>query len=230
MVIFNLPHSTIVNKVIPKNSFDAYITAKQKKLFTDLVQRITWTHKLSTETTNLPGKDIKEIQIFKIELKAQDSIDSLLVAIDKAIPYPIIFVVVFDQQMYLSASVKHPHPVNEDNAVIDWTFRSKWSAQNENKTKIKLKKSLDVLYLEFCNQLSAFNEMPFDSLLKLVEKSKIVDSLTKESIRLKAEIVSCNQFNIKVELNITLRSIEDELQALVLNNRFSSTLKHIRHK
>lgn len=218
MDIFNLPYTTIVNKVIPKNKFDDYATVKQKKLFTDLVQRITWTHKLSTETTNLPGKDIKEIQIFKIELKTQESADSILLAIDKAIPYPIIFVVVFDQQMYISISAKHPHPVNEDNAVIDWTFRTNWFTSNDNNYALVLKKSLDAVYLDFCIKLSCITQLRIPALQKLVEQSKLIDNLTKEISRLKAAIANCKQFNQKVKLNIELTNLENQLQLFINNN------------
>jgi hypothetical protein len=93
MEIFKLPASTTVQKVIPKNAFDAYTRSKQKKLFTDLVSRITWTHKLSAETTNLRAYDINEIQIFRIELKVKNDIKPVLEVIDKAIPYHIIFVI-----------------------------------------------------------------------------------------------------------------------------------------
>lgn len=220
MDIFKLPHTTIVNKVIPKNSFDAYTTYKQKKLFTELVQRITWTHKLSTETTNLPGKDIKEIQIFKIELKTQESIDSLLLAIDKAIPYPIIFVVIFEEQMYLSTSVKHPHPVNEDNAVIDWTFKTDWFTGNENRYTFVPKKSLDVVYLEFCIQLSGRPELAKKSLQEFIERCKLFDLLSKEVSQLKAAIAICKQFNQKVELNLKLKEIENEIDFNFTHNKY----------
>lgn len=122
MELFNLPHTAKVNRVIPKNAFDAYTNSKQKKLFTDLILRITWQQKLSPDTVNLEAKEILEIQIFKIELKVREEIQSLLDIINKAIPYNIIFIVEESDAIYLSTSTKHPHPVNADNSVIDWTL------------------------------------------------------------------------------------------------------------
>jgi hypothetical protein len=89
MELFKLPHTAKVNRVIPKNAFDSYTTAKQKKQFTYLIARITWTHKLSKDTVNLEGKDIKEIQVFRIELKVKEEIQTVLDIIDKSIPYNI---------------------------------------------------------------------------------------------------------------------------------------------
>ena len=67
MGFFNLPARTNVGRVVPKNAFDKFTNTKQKKLFTDSIQRISWTHKLSADTANLDAKDIQEIQVFKID-------------------------------------------------------------------------------------------------------------------------------------------------------------------
>ena len=69
MEVFNLPTSAKVGKAIPKNAFESYTNTKLKKLFSDHVARITWLYKLSPKTSNLEANEIKEIQIFKIELK-----------------------------------------------------------------------------------------------------------------------------------------------------------------
>ncbi|MBK9984473.1 MAG: DUF4391 domain-containing protein [Saprospiraceae bacterium] len=218
MEVFNLPQTTKVGRVVPKNAFDSYATAKQRKLFTDRVQRITWTHKLSPGTTNLESKEIKEIQVFKVELKSQETIDPLLAIIDRAIPYNIIFIVTYTSNMYLSTSVKHPHPVNEDNTVVDWTFKTDWFVSEENRYTMVLKKSLDSVYLDFCIQLSGRPELAKKSLLEFVEQSRLIDSLTKEVSQLKAAIANCKQFNQKVELNVKLMKVESQLYS-VLNGR-----------
>lgn len=53
MDYFDLPVSTMVQRVVPKNSFDASTNSKQKDLFTKEVARIIWSNKLSSETINL---------------------------------------------------------------------------------------------------------------------------------------------------------------------------------
>jgi hypothetical protein len=51
---------------------------------------------------NLEAKDINEIQVFRIELKAKEDIKTVLDIIDKSIPYNIIFVVQFESSVYIS--------------------------------------------------------------------------------------------------------------------------------
>jgi hypothetical protein len=215
MDLFTLPHTARVNRVIPKNAFDSYTTAKQKKLFTDLIARITWTHKLSTDTVNLEAKDIKEIQVFRIELKVKEEILTILDIIDKSIPYNIVFVIEFDSRIYISTSTKHSHPVNEDKAIIDWTFKTGWFRPSENKYTLQLKKSIDAVYHDFCIQLSGKSSMATRSLQDLIAYKKKVDALEKEISRLKSGMANSRQFNNKVELNLKLKAKEDELQSLL---------------
>ena len=207
MELFNLPHTAKVNRVIPKNAFDAYTNSKQKKLFTDLILRITWQQKLSPDTVNLEAKEILEIQIFKIELKVREEIQSLLDIINKAIPYNIIFIVEESDAIYLSTSTKHPHPVNADNSVIDWTFRTSWFYHNENAYSLHLKKSLDAVYHDFCIQLSGKKSMAKKSLQDLVHYNKQIDTLEKEIIQLKKIIKNSKQYKYKVELNLLLKQM-----------------------
>ncbi|MDX2246515.1 MAG: DUF4391 domain-containing protein [Bacteroidia bacterium] len=214
MDVFNLPHTAKVNRVIPKNAFDSYTTTKQKKLFTDIIARITWTHKLSTDTVNLKGKDITEIQVFRIELKVKEDVQTVLDIIDKSIPYNIVFVVEYDSMIYISTSSKHPHPINEDNSVIDWTFKTGWFLPAENKYTLQLKKSIDAAYHDFCIQLSGKSSMATKPLQDLVAYKKKVDALEKEIAKLKSGMASSKQFNNKVELNLKLKAAEKELKEL----------------
>lgn len=215
MELFSLPYTAKVNRVIPKNAFDAYTNTKQKKLFTDQILRITWLHKLSPDTVNLEAKEIKEIQIFKIELKVREEIQALLEIIDKAIPYNIIFLIEESGSIYLSTSIKHPHPVNADNSVIDWTFKTPWFLQKENTYSLHLIKSLDSVYHEFCTQLSGKKNTARKSLQDLVHYNKQIDTLEKEIMQIKRNIKNSKQYKYKVKLNLLLKQRSKELQSLI---------------
>lgn len=215
MEIFTLPERAKVNKVVPKNAFDSYATPKQKKLFASLIARITWLYKLSPETVNLEGKEVKELQIFKIELKVKDDPQALLNLIDKSIPYNIIFLVEHNDEVFISTSAKHLHPLNEDNAVIDWTFKTEWINQSLIKYELQLRKSLDSVYQDFCIQLAGKPELSKKSLADLVQYKIQTTALEKEIERLKSAIKNCKQFNQKVEYNLLLKEKEEELQMLI---------------
>lgn len=208
MQIFELPKHTNINKVIPKNSFDNYTNTKQKKLFVDVVERIKWLHKLSKESINLSGKDILEIQIFEIELRKKEKIAVLLDLIDKSIPYQIIFILRFKGDFLISASQKHPHPTNDNQAVIDWSFRSEWIKENMNPFRLNLKGTLDDIFNDLCFQISGKEKM---SITELIKYEAEIKSLKDEAARLESAIKKAKQFNEKVELNLMLQVVNERL-------------------
>lgn len=216
MEIFDLPIKTKVEKTIPKNAFDQYTSAKQKKMFTDLVEKIRWVNKLSKETLNLIGTDIKEIQIFSIDLKDVHGIDELLHIIDKSIPYPIIFCLYHKDKVRFSASQKHEHPVNPDNAVIDWTFSSDWLEQAHVPFQINLKRGLDFIFFDFCQQLSKWSGK-VKNLTELIAFEQRFNDINTSIRKLEASIAKCKQFNKKVELNVELQKMKAELLSIDSN-------------
>jgi len=208
---FDLPINTRIERIIPKNSFDQYTNSKQKELFVKYISRIIWSNNLSVDTTNLLSKDIQEIQIFTVELKQKKEIQNVLDIIDKSIPYHIIFVVEFEDLIYLSTSYKHLSPQNEIKSVIDWTFKSPWINSDLNQYKIELKKNLDNVYFDFCQQLSLKPNKNIKDISDLISHNFEVYALLKEIEQLKRKILNCPQFNKKVELNLELKRKEDLL-------------------
>jgi hypothetical protein len=212
---FNLPPSTTVNKSIPKNAFDYYTNWKQKKQFTDLVAKITWTNKLSTETINLPGNEVSEIQFITVALKTKTIIAPLLKIIDKAIPYHILFTIFFEDEYYHSAAQKHPNPLDNDNMVIDWVYASNWKPTSSQSISFTLKQSLDHIFFQICNQLAPKlirnKTANFNQLLADVA---MLDKLQREIAQLKNQIKTEKQFNKKVEMNIRLNQLFDVLKEI----------------
>ncbi|MFY0606420.1 MAG: DUF4391 domain-containing protein [Cyclobacteriaceae bacterium] len=211
MDFFNLPSRTKVGRVVPKNAFDEYTNTKQKKQFTDGIQRITWTHKLSSETVNLEAKDIKEIQVFKVELKEQTDILKILEIINKAIPYHIVFWVEFKEQAYVSTAAKHPHPTNDDISVVDWTFSSDWFNIAFTTFQFNLKGSLDTVFKDLCVQLTGKPDLSKKSMDSILQNQQEIDQLKKEVTKLKSAISRSKQFNEKVDLNLKLKEAEKNL-------------------
>lgn len=209
MTYFELPKSTIVNRFIPKNAFDEYTNSSQKKKFTDTIDKITWLNKLSKDTINLDGSDVKEIQLFEIKLKSKEKIQALLNIIDKSIPYHIIFIVSFREESYLSTSKKHNHINNENNAVIDWNFNSEWQSNTKKKLTLNLKESIDFIFTNFCSQISGFQSK---NIKEIIEKDSSKTKLKKQIEELKLKIKREKQFNLKVEMNLQLKRIVSEFK------------------
>lgn len=187
--ISQLPKPTQVNKVIPKNAFDLYCTSQLKKLFSDTIERIRWTHKLAWETTNLPTHEIKEIQCFDIELRQKEGFEEVLRIIDRAIPYPILYKLMLGDSRKWVISQKHPHPTNEDNSVIEWTFESLWTT-NQSDLKVELKESLDTVFRKLCLEVSGELSPDHVAIQELVELKKKSADLESKIQKIKSRIAN----------------------------------------
>lgn len=215
--MFELPASSIVNRVIPKNSFDKLISNKQKKQLSEYIDKIKWTNKLSSETINLIGNEINEIQVFEILLKKQEINENLLNLIDRNIPYHIIFILIIDVQCCISIAQKHMHPIQSNTSVIDWRFNSNWFNLEIFSFKLNLKNSLDDVFADFCAQVNGNKTLFKTDLSEIIIKEQKLKELKKEVSRLESAIKNTKQFNIKVELNIQLQLLLRKVALLELS-------------
>lgn len=211
---FNLPARTLVNKVVPKNAFDAIATNKQKRLLVELVERIIWQNKLSAKTINLDGTAIREIQVFDVTLRKREKIPELLMLIDKAIPYPILFVISFQDEYYLNLTVKHPNPADQNLSVIDWVFRTEWLNEPTANFGFALRRNLDYVMLDLCSQL-ATTDRRFDTFQELANFEKHKFELESSVEKFTSAIKKTSQFKEKVALNHELQKLKKELKKIL---------------
>ena len=205
--MLKLPASTIVDKIIPKNSFEEYATAKQRKLLSSHVARIKWLNKISIQTVNFQGKEINEIQVFEMELKGKFNINELMLLINKVIPYQILFVLRFNEEVMYSVSKKHIHPANENQAVVDWTFSTVWMNVTDDQFEIQLSNSLDFVFRDICFKISGKNTGKEKDIETLIAKELQQKQLNSEIEKTLKAIDKCRQFNKRVELNQKLQLI-----------------------
>lgn len=212
MSYFKLPVQAKKDKSIPKNAFYDYASSKQKQLFVDVIDKIKWQYELAPDTINLEGEEVLRLQVFEVSLKHKKNIDAILPIIERAIPYHIIFVISFDDQVMIYTSQKHAHPINENNAVVDWVFKSDWTDRSASKYNIVLKESLDKVFSDFCFQLTDNSEETSKKNLKaLIEKEQKIQELTNQILKLKSQIKRTKQFNKKQPLNNQLNKLKREL-------------------
>ncbi len=109
MVVYTLPDKAYINKFIPKNKFfeKAIVNTRLKNEFIAQIQRINWKYKLAESTIGIPKTDeVEEIQIFEIQLRQKILPKNILKLIDKAIPYPILYEFVYDNDIAYGISYK----------------------------------------------------------------------------------------------------------------------------
>jgi hypothetical protein len=214
MVPFELPQSSAVGQNIPKNAFHAHLTPAQRKTLSKSIERITWTHKITSTNSNLTAEDIEEIQIFHLALREKNDLDALREAMEKVIPYTLVLWLEFEGEAFISSSQKHPHAIQLNRSVVDWTFKSDWFSVEACPFSLILETSIDQTAKHFWIQLSGKAYDAETSPARIVEDQQAFYSLKRRIAKLQAAVAKTKQFNRRVELNQELQAALRELEGM----------------
>ncbi len=200
-----LPENAKIEKFLPKNHFynKVFLNQKLKDEFVRLIKKITWKYKISEETVGIKKTDkVEEIQVFEVELKEKQVPEKILKIIDKAIPYPILFVAKYGDDWKYIISLK-------ENGVKDYYY-SEWNEDIDfDFYGVDLGKVYQKLIKKFIK--TAGEEEIFG---QAVEKDAKIKELEKEMEKLENKLNKEKQFNRKVELNKELNNKKQELNKL----------------
>lgn len=218
MPVFNLPETTLINKKIPKNKFYEKLQADKtlRGKFVRQVDYILWKHKLSGHTVNLsPTKEREEIQVFEVHLKQRNLSREVLESIDRAIPYPILYALVYHDEVQLAVAYKKRSKQYEDRFVVDSYYYSPW--QKAEEISLDLLKGLDLqaVYENLIKSLLPGSKEGISNLEQAIEKQKAADRLKREIAALEAKMHREPQFNRKVEYNLKLLEKRKDLEKIL---------------
>lgn len=198
--MFNLPKSCLVNKVIPKKTFykKTNFATSVKEEFTDLIDKIEWSYKISPDTLGVNRtQNVEEIEVFEVELKQKKLPKNVIKTITKVIPYPIVFVIKYNDNFCYSIKV-------EENYYSDWDEKIEINFNGIN---------LESIYQQLVRAIIKENneDKTFERIIEDNNQKKI---LQKKMKQLKRKIKQEKQFNRKIELNQELRRIEKEMEEI----------------
>ena len=202
--MLGLPRSTEVNRRVSKEKIYANttMTTQLRDIIKNQIESIIWRNKLSDTTVGLAsGKDVKEIQVFEISLRQRGLDKRVLTAINKAIPYKILFVLTFENvaQTWIEASGTLYHS--------DW-FRI-------DGCTLKLDGlNLDTVYGNLARHIAGGRLDSEGDISEAVEKDKLRQKLEREIAGLEKRILREKQFNRQVEFNNKLKQLRSELEGL----------------
>lgn len=215
--MFIYPAKAAFNRVLPKAKIyaNAKVSKSVKDKFVRQISEIVWKYKLSPDTTNLPGRDgFTEIQIFEIILKEQELGNEVLSVIDKAIPYPIFFLLRYKEQVKGVAAYKRPAADGSGKWLFEEYFETDWSDVTAPATPLPVALDLKGLYEQMFMAYIDLQPRAGETLDSLVERLRQIRKYRRELRALEAKMNSEKHFNRKVELNAKLRSLDTKLAAL----------------
>ena len=184
--MYNLPQSTIVNRVIPKKTFVNQWGAntRMKDHFTNDVVRVEWLAKLAPSTINVAdGKEVHEITIFLVPIKDENCPDDIFSFIDGMIQRHTIFILRWGDMTCLHLNYKEwmESSTNTDKTFrIAKTYRSQWRKDTEISLSIE-GLTMDAIYEALVRQVAGERIIiQSESLREDVEKSTQREMLLKE--------------------------------------------------
>ena len=202
--MLGLPHSTEVNRRVAKEKLyqNAALAPQTREMIKDQIESVFWRNKLADSTMAISaGETAREIQIFEIQLRQRELDKRVLPAIAKAIPYKILFILVFgdEAQVWIEASGTFYN--------TDWQplggFMLKFDGLN-----------LDAVYENLARQISGGRLGTDGDIEEAVDRDKQRQRLERDIVALEKKLLREKQFNKQVELNGELKRLRAELEGL----------------
>lgn len=222
---FNLPQSCEVRNTIFKKLFyeNADLSAVDKGLFTDTINKVTWIYCLKPDTINIqPYKDdireYNEIEFIEVNLREDRRINRIAEIIMRTIPYPMLLVFWLNNNFKLYVAHQRINLTDSSKNTIEESISTEWLESNS-----KLFEKLDIqtmnfsnfyaLYSDIVDAISIYNAsnlLSEDSDLSGQEARQLVteiEELEKQITSLKLQLKNESQFNKKMELNIEIKKL-----------------------
>lgn len=218
---FDYPKAAAFGRVVPKNRIyeHAGVGTALRDLFVTQVDQIVWKYKLAPETTNLAAtKAVSEIQVFGISLRTATLDEEVLRAIDRAIPFPLIFELSWMGQRKAVAAFKRPSDADSTKWVVSGYFATDWSPDDAARRPLPVALNLgglyDALITALMPNMAGVGEPSVEDLQTRVARMEAIQAKTREVDRIKARLAREKQFNKRVAINAELRAARHELEHL----------------
>lgn len=215
--LINYPKQAAFGRTLPKNKIYDHsgVNSRLKDLFVAQVEQIVWEYKLAPETVNLPSKPaVPEVQVFSILMKTAELSMDVLKCIDGAVQFPIIFELHYEGRTKVTAAHKRLNEANASKCVISDYFSTAWMPSDSVRGDMPVVLDLGGLYEALLQRLIPLDPRPHESVVELISRQASVKEKQLEIEKIANSLTKEKQFNRKVEINDTLRKINNELKEL----------------
>lgn len=215
--MFAYPKQAEFNRPVPKTKIYAHArpTKRLKEFFVAQVGEILWKYKLAPETVNLPTrKGINEIQVFELALRTPQLDPAILQAIDRAIPFPLVFQLIYEEQVSFAAAYKRPSEADASKWVIEASFQTEPQPLAAKRPPLPVALDLAGLYEQIVRRHIPLAPRPGETLAEQVARYNALAVKQRAHRQLETRLTQEKQFNRKVELNARLRELTAELASL----------------
>ena len=215
-LLYRWPEAAKFGRRVPKEKFYEHgtvNTAVREKFISD-VQRITWGYKLAEASINLPGTaTVPEVQVFTIDSKASDVGEPILNAIDKAIPFPIIFEITRQSAGSTEVRMVAAHKQLGTGAPkLSGYYSTGWQPADTTRQPLPTAITLPALYTALLRPMTPLTARPGEEMSEVADRLAAVRKLEREIATLERKLRTEPPLNRKVELRRKLQTQQHELE------------------
>jgi hypothetical protein len=179
-----------VNKRIPKNRFQGDLSE---------VEQITWLYKISLETADFrKAGDLSEIQIFEVKFKGGEPDKKAFAAIQREIPYPIIFAAGAKNYMVIEGMLLEADAIAADGAL-----------QIERRSSL-----ISDLYGDIIERFVPIEKRAGENISEFIARYAIIKELDRDIAALQRRVDGEKQPNKRIEQNERLKELKAAKEAL----------------
>lgn len=229
--MINLPSSTFVGKVVPKEKFysKCAVNTATKNLFVKYVEQIVWQNKLTAQTMAAgKGLLVNEIDVFEVKMKSFECPRKLFEFIDQNLHHHNVFVLTYDDKAKLFVNFKEKE---KDETFLE-SFETPWKPIAEPAFNLS-GSNIDEIYESIVRTAGTLNtnatcdggNQNISSHVIASEAKQSKTSLkdyiiqNKQNAKIKAQIEKLEkklanekQFNRQVEIRTEIKRLEKEME------------------
>lgn len=238
-----LPKGCLVNTRMPKKVFtdntEFELKKEEKDILKEEIDSIYFEYSLKPQLLNIPRYEddnvrYEEIEIFKVKINNENKYSKVCGLIQKYIQYPMLIIVENNNFIRINAAIKKINKIDNSKLVIDEMIYTDWIKKNELTGKERAflnslsiidlnTNNLFTIYESYLNSIRSFlaakykNEFEIKSISEIsndIEVLNKINSLENEVINLRNNIKKETNMGTKVELNVKIKRIEQEIEKL----------------
>jgi len=230
-----IPTTCKIGKRLTKKQFleNFFLKANEKKILKEDIQSITLEYLLNKYNINIAPfideeNDYSEIAFIQVEILNQSKLKSIATIV-QYIPYPLIVFFICKNSLCINISPKRINKNDSTKLVVEESYFTNWiDLEKTNSLEGDFLKSLEIqnhpftdflsFYNSYLDKIVAFNASAYSGSLSVNEETKaILDEIAQcetKITELKNKIKKETNFNDKVNMNIELKKMKDNLDSL----------------
>ncbi|MFA5557736.1 MAG: DUF4391 domain-containing protein [Flavobacteriaceae bacterium] len=229
----NIPDTCYIGNTIYKKLFyeNADLSANDKSLFTDVINKIKWIYCLKPETINIPAFkdnmwDYPEIEVIEVDVNKDYKLKRIAETIMRTIPYPILLIFNLGSKKQLYVAHQRISQSDSSKNTIEEFISTEWlDKDNDLFTKLDIKQmrftNFLTLYSDIVDTISIYkvSDIITDNISITGEEARLlsarIEEIEGQIISLRSKLKNESQFNRKMEMNIKIKRLEQNKNKLL---------------